>query len=415
MKDKLSRGSLFFLHLSKNETQGRREGFETRRGVERRNDEEGGRTTKTHNSGLGSGARAGTRRRAGLGTGLGADRGRARAGFDGRGGWRLGLWLGLVLVGGRMGAGTRAGGGFLRGSALLVALDRLPTLALGAFLPGAFLSVRTGTWARPGSGTGLVLSAPLSFLLALFALGAAASAAAAGLRAAAPPLFVLWLVSAVAALLLPFLLAAALGLLGLRTAPWAGARASAALTTAAALTRAAASGARLGTAATAAAGVRTSGTPGAWSVLDEPDLPAVDLRAIQLLQRPLHVRVQPELDHTLVPATLVGVGIGNLASLPHIILEVLPAATTWQVLHDQTVVSSSWRTIAVSSPTPIPPTFKVTRTRAVREGVVWIGRNQYANISYTLKSPNIKKWDKWKRGKWKDNETSYKKRGNKKS
>lgn len=55
MKDKLSRGSLFFLHLSKNETQGRREGFETRRGVERRNDEEGGRTTKTQlRTGIGS-------------------------------------------------------------------------------------------------------------------------------------------------------------------------------------------------------------------------------------------------------------------------------------------------------------------------------------------------------------------------
>jgi len=118
-----------------------------------------------------------------------------------------------------MRAGTRAGGS-LWSSALLVALDRLS--ALGAGLSGAFLGVGPGARARPGSGAGLVLPALLPFLLALFALGAAAPAATAdifALGAAAPPLFVLALDGAVATLLLLLLATLGLALLAGRTTP----------------------------------------------------------------------------------------------------------------------------------------------------------------------------------------------------
>lgn len=72
--------------------------------------------------------------------------------------------------------------------------------------------------------------------------------------------------------------------------------------------------------AAAATGV---GTPalGSGAVLDESDLSTVDFGAVQLLQGPLHVRVEPELDHTLVLPTLVGVSIGHLPCLPHVVLE----------------------------------------------------------------------------------------------
>lgn len=72
--------------------------------------------------------------------------------------------------------------------------------------------------------------------------------------------------------------------------------------------------------AAAATGVGAS-TLGSGSVLDKADLSTVDLGAVQLLQGPLHVRVQPELDHTLILPALVGVGIGHLPCLPHVVLE----------------------------------------------------------------------------------------------
>lgn len=72
--------------------------------------------------------------------------------------------------------------------------------------------------------------------------------------------------------------------------------------------------------AAAATGVGASAL-GSGAVLDEPDLSTVDFGAIQLLQGPLHVRVEPELDHTLVLPALVGVGIGHLPCLPHVVLE----------------------------------------------------------------------------------------------
>lgn len=71
--------------------------------------------------------------------------------------------------------------------------------------------------------------------------------------------------------------------------------------------------------AAAAAGVRAPAF-GSRAVLDEPDLSAVHLGAVELLQSPLHVRVEPELDHALVPAALVGVGVRHLSCLPHVVL-----------------------------------------------------------------------------------------------
>lgn len=72
--------------------------------------------------------------------------------------------------------------------------------------------------------------------------------------------------------------------------------------------------------AAAATGVGASAL-GARAVLDEADLPSVDFGAVQLLQGPLHVRVEPELNHALVLPALVGVGISHLSCLPHVVLE----------------------------------------------------------------------------------------------
>lgn len=103
------------------------------------------------------------------------------------------------------------------------------------------------------------------------------------------------------------------------------------------------------------------------AILHQADLPAVYAGAVQLVHGALHVRARAELDHALIGTPLVGVGIGDLPSLTHEVLQVLPAAAAGEVLHNQPVVRSSRRSVPVSPPAPIP-TFKVTRTRAVREG-----------------------------------------------
>lgn len=72
--------------------------------------------------------------------------------------------------------------------------------------------------------------------------------------------------------------------------------------------------------AAAAARIGAAAASGSGPVLDEPDLSAVHLGAVQLLQSSLHVRVQPELDHAFVPAAFVGVGVRHLARLPHVVL-----------------------------------------------------------------------------------------------
>jgi len=60
---------------------------------------------------------------------------------------------------------------------------------------------------------------------------------------------------------------------------------------------------------------------GTRTVLDEPDLSAVHLCAVELLQSSLHVRVLPELDHAFVPAAFVGVSVSHLPRLPHVVLQ----------------------------------------------------------------------------------------------
>ena len=69
----------------------------------------------------------------------------------------------------------------------------------------------------------------------------------------------------------------------------------------------------------AATGVGATAT-GPGPVFDQPDLAAVDLGAVQLLQGPLHVGVQAELDHALVLAAPVSVGVRHLSGLPHVVL-----------------------------------------------------------------------------------------------
>lgn len=107
----------------------------------------------------------------------------------------------------------------------------------------------------------------------------------------------------------------------------------------------AAPGPRVASASRAAVTARPGAAPGVGppplgAVLHQADLPAVDVGAVQFVQSPLHVRVRPELDHALVGALFVGVGISHLARLTHKILEVLPAAAARQVLHYEAVLST---------------------------------------------------------------------------
>lgn len=46
--------------------------------------------------------------------------------------------------------------------------------------------------------------------------------------------------------------------------------------------------------------------------------------AVQPVECILHVRIGGKLYHTFIAPVLVGVSIGDLASLPHEVLEVLP-------------------------------------------------------------------------------------------
>lgn len=85
------------------------------------------------------------------------------------------------------------------------------------------------------------------------------------------------------------------------------------------------------------------------AVLHQADLPAIDVRSVQFVHSALHVRVGAELDHALVGALFVGVGICDLPCLAHEVLEVLPAATTGQVLHNQPVLGADGRPILVSA------------------------------------------------------------------
>lgn len=191
---------------------------------------------------------------------------------------------------------------------------------------------------------GSVLLALLPVFLALLVFGASA------------PAVVVVLLSSAAALLFLFFTFALVALFASRTAsrarrcPGAGAAATAALTATSAFAGPAAPGTRSGSAATA--GVRAAAlSPG--SVFDETNLSAVDLGAIQLLQGPLHICVKPELDHPLILASLMGVCVRHFSSLPHVVLEVLPATATGKILNNKSIICSYRRAVSVSSPTPI--------------------------------------------------------------
>lgn len=59
---------------------------------------------------------------------------------------------------------------------------------------------------------------------------------------------------------------------------------------------------------------------GPGPVLDESDFASVHESAIQLLQGPLHISIEAELDHAFVPPTPVSVSICHLTCLSHVIL-----------------------------------------------------------------------------------------------
>lgn len=137
---------------------------------------------------------------------------------------------------------------------------------------------------------------------------------------------------------------------GARGRSGAGAAATAALTTAAALARPAAPGAGPGAAVTAR--IRAFAL-GSGAVLNETDFSTVHFCAVELLQGPLHVRVEPELDHPLIPSALVGVSVSHLSCLPHVVLQVLPAAAAGKILNNEPIICPYRWAISVSSPAPI--------------------------------------------------------------
>ena len=68
--------------------------------------------------------------------------------------------------------------------------------------------------------------------------------------------------------------------------------------------------------ATARAGSSFTG-----SFLHKTNLPPVDVCSVQLVQRPLHVRLRAELDHSFIGALFVGVCVGHFPRLTHEVLE----------------------------------------------------------------------------------------------
>lgn len=91
------------------------------------------------------------------------------------------------------------------------------------------------------------------------------------------------------------------------------------------------------------------GSASARTIFHQADFPAVDVRAIQLVEGPLHVRVTPELNYPLIGALLVSVRIGHLSCLTHEVLQILPAAAAGQVLHYEAVLCTDWGPILISA------------------------------------------------------------------
>lgn len=125
---------------------------------------------------------------------------------------------------------------------------------------------------------------------------------------------------------------------GARARPWAASWTPAPTASAARATSAAGPG--------PAARVRASSF---WLILYQTDFPPVDVGAVQLVQSPLHIRMAAKLDHTFICAFLVGIGVGHLTGLPHEVLEVLPAASTGQVLDNKSVLGADRWSVFVSA------------------------------------------------------------------
>lgn len=142
-----------------------------------------------------------------------------------------------------------------------------------------------------------------------------------------------------------------------------------------------------GAAATTGSGAAARvGPPSARSVLHQTNLSSVDVCSVQLVQSPLHVRVGPELDDSLVGAFLVGVCISHLSCLTHEVLQVLPAAAAGQVLHNQTVLSTDWRSILIparATPAAVTATFKNNSTWKKLENTK-MAKTQTTGLGYQM-------------------------------
>jgi len=79
-------------------------------------------------------------------------------------------------------------------------------------------------------------------------------------------------------------------------------------------------------------------------LLDESDPSAVQVSVVQLVQGVLHVVPAAKLDNALSRSLVMGVGVRDLSTLSHEVLEVLPRGAGGQVLHNQPVSGlPAWR------------------------------------------------------------------------
>ena len=80
-------------------------------------------------------------------------------------------------------------------------------------------------------------------------------------------------------------------------------------------------------------------------VINNLNPPSVELRIVQLIDGVLDILEASKLNHSLVLAGLVSIGVGHLPSRPHEVLQVLPADPAGEVVHDDPVVSPGGRTV----------------------------------------------------------------------
>jgi len=103
-------------------------------------------------------------------------------------------------------------------------------------------------------------------------------------------------------------------------------------------------------------------------VLNNLDPPPVQLVVIKLVDGSLHVSLGGELHDPFISPVLVSISVGDVPSLSHQVLQVLPANPGAEVLHSDPVVSPGGRSIFVKPwgsrvspgpagpvPAPVPP------------------------------------------------------------